>query len=211
MQDWIIHVMEQFGYLGIFMLILVENVFPPIPSEVILAFGGFMTTETTMTAPLVIAVATLGSVFGAILLYKIGNILDQQRLEKLVAKYGHYIGLKIEDVRKAIGWYERYEKKTVFFCRMVPIVRSLISIPAGMARMKFLPFIGLTTLGSLIWNSVLVYTGAALGQAWKTVLTYTDFYSYIVYILLGIVVIGFVVWYIKKKKDSKVEVINKKK
>ena len=202
MQDWIINIMEQFGYLGVFLLILIENVFPPIPSEVILAFGGFMTTRTTMSVPFVIIVATLGSVIGAVILYKIGNILDMPRLEKLVGKYGHYIGLKFADVQKAMSWYEKYENKTVFICRMVPIVRSLISIPAGMARMRFMPFILLTTLGSLIWNSVLVLAGAALGEAWESVLKFFDMYSYVVYALIGIILVLLIIWFFLKKKKK---------
>src|SRR5690606_30525922 len=137
MENWITDFMEQFGYIGIFLLIALENVFPPIPSEVILTFGGFMTTYSDLTMTGVIVAATLGSVLGAVILYGAGYMLNVDRLEAIIDKWGKYLRLKKEDVRKADAWFDKYGYWTVLFCRMIPLIRSLISIPAGMAKMKF--------------------------------------------------------------------------
>lgn len=185
MQAWIVEVMGKYGYFGIFMLILLENIFPPIPSEVILTFGGFMTTKTSMGVVGVIGMATLGSVDGAVILYGIGSILNEERMIKIAMKY-KILRIKPEDIEKTMNWYRKYEYKTVFFCRMIPIVRSLISIPAGIGKMPLLPFIVLTTIGSLIWNTILVCAGAVLGEAWESILTYLDLYSNFVFLAISI-------------------------
>ncbi|HBS45751.1 MAG TPA: alkaline phosphatase, partial [Paenibacillus sp.] len=137
MQAWITDFMEQFGYFGIFLMLAFENIFPPIPSEVILPFGGFMTTTTNLTIPGVIIAATLGSLLGAVILYYIGRLLDVNRLEKIVERWGGLLRISKKDIHKADAWFDKYGYWTVLFCRMVPLVRSLISIPAGMSGMKF--------------------------------------------------------------------------
>ncbi len=151
MQEIILNLMNQFGYFGVFFLIAFENIFPPIPSEVILAFGGFMTTYTKLSVPLVIVAATLGSLVGAYVLYFIGKILNKERLKKIVSgKVGKVLHLKREDIDKADAWFDRKGNIAVFFCRFVPIVRSLISIPAGMSEMPLFKFTCYTVVGSAI-------------------------------------------------------------
>ena len=199
MEAWITDWMNQFGYFGVFLLILLENVFPPIPSEVILTLGGFMTTSTSLTKIGVILAATAGSVLGAALLYGIGLLLDVERLEKIVKKYGKYLRLTVKDIHKADAWFDKYGVWAVFFGRLVPLVRSLISIPAGMSNMKFGLFLLFTTLGTLIWNTVLVSVGSAVGENWEDIIGYMDIYSNIVYVLIAIVGIAFLVWYFKKR------------
>lgn len=200
MEIWIQQFMSQFGNLGVFLLILIENIFPPIPSELILTFGGFMTATTTLTVFSVILFATLGSVIGALFLYLIGHFLGSEHIKPLLDKYGTIIHLSYEDVSKALKWYSRYEGKTVFFCRMIPLIRSLISIPAGMASMSLSTFIFLTALGSLIWNSVLVYAGALLGEHYTVILSIMDTYSSITYTILLVILLILIVKYIRKKK-----------
>ena len=199
MEAWISDWMSQFGYFGVFLLILLENIFPPIPSEVILTLGGFMTTTTTMTKFGVIIASTLGSVIGAAILYGIGTLLDVERLEKIVGKYGKYLRLTIKDIHKADAWFDKYGVWAVFFGRLVPLVRSLISIPAGMSNMKFGLFLLFTTLGTLIWNTVLVSVGAAVGDNWHEIVGYMDIYSNVAYAIIAIVGIVFLVWYFKKR------------
>ncbi|MFJ7972785.1 DedA family protein [Psychrobacillus sp. NPDC096389] len=199
MEAWIADWMNQFGYLGVFLLILVENIFPPIPSEVILTLGGFMTTTTLMTKFGIIVASTAGSVIGAAILYWIGTLLDVERLEKIVQKYGKILRLTIKDIHKADAWFDKYGVWAVFFGRLVPLVRSLISIPAGMSNMKFSLFLLFTTLGTLIWNTVLVSVGAAVGENWDEIVGYMDIYSNIVYAILAVVGIAFIVWYFKKR------------
>jgi len=199
MENWIIDFIERFGYVSILLLILAENVFPPIPSEIILSFGGFATTYTELTVPGVITFATAGSVGGAVLLYGIGRIVDVRRLESFVRRYGNVLGLKVQDIHRANSWFERYGYWTVFFCRMVPIVRSLISIPAGMAHMRFGVFLILTLAGTTIWNTLLVSAGALLGESWAIVGRYMDVYSHIIYALLAIAGTGVVVyWFVTR-------------
>lgn len=192
--------MSRFGNLGVFLLIFIENIFPPIPSELILTFGGFMTATTTMTVLSVVLFATLGSIIGALLLYMIGHFLGSEHIKPLLDRYGRIIHLSYEDVTKALKWYSRYEGKTVFFCRMIPLIRSLISIPAGMASMNLSAFILLTALGSLIWNSVLVYGGAMLGEHYTLILDIMDTYSWITYTTLFIIILIMIVNFIWKKK-----------
>ena len=200
MQEIIINLMNQFGYIGIFLLIAIENIFPPIPSEVILSFGGYMTTYSNLNVPLVILSATLGSLLGAIVLYAIGKILNKERLMKIVSgKVGKILRLKKEDIESADKWFDTKGEKCVFFCRFIPIVRSLISIPAGMSEMNIPKFLIYTTIGSLIWNSVLVVVGSIVGENWENIVNIFDTYSTITLIVLIIIFILFVVWFYKKR------------
>jgi membrane protein DedA with SNARE-associated domain len=193
--------MEQFGYFGVAFLIMIENLFPPIPSEVILTFGGFMTTTTELSIPLMIVAATIGAVVGAAILYGLGTLLDVERLDKIVDKYGNILRITHADIHKADSWFDRYGFWTVFFCRFVPLIRSLISLPAGMANMNFGLFLVFTTVGTVIWNTVLIYLGAAVGSQWETIVHYMDIYSNIAYVILGIIGIAVIIWYIRKRKQ----------
>ena len=204
MQEFIISMMNQFGYIGVFLLIAIENIFPPIPSEVILLFGGFMTTYSKLNIVLMIIFATLGSLIGAIVLYYVGKILNKERLKKIVSgKIGKILRLKNSDIDKADQWFDTKGNKTVFFCRFVPIVRSLISIPAGMSEMPMGKFLLYTTVGSLILNTVLIILGAIVGENWTSILNIFDTYSHIVAILLIIIFIVFIYIFYKKKKKIK--------
>ncbi|WP_040978962.1 DedA family protein [Oceanobacillus jeddahense] len=203
MGEWVTAVMEQFGYLGIFLMMTLENLFPPIPSEIILPFGGFMTTYSALTYTGVLTAATLGALIGAMLLYCIGMIVDVSRLEKIVDKYGHILHLKKTDIYRADEWFEKYGYWTVFFCRMVPLLRSLISIPAGMARMNFGIFMLLTAAGSIIWNSILIGIGTVLGENWHRVAAFMDVYSNVVYTFILLAIILFLIWYMKRRKKGK--------
>lgn len=202
MEQWIEMIMEQYGYIGIFALILLENVFPPIPSEIILTFGGFMTTQTSISVVGVIGFATIGSTLGAVILYGFGRMMNEERLIQFVNRYPVF-RVKQEHIEKTMNWYRKYEYKTVFFCRMIPIVRSLISIPAGIGKMALLPFVLLTALGSLLWNTVLVVAGAMFGEAWRDILVYMDLYSNIVIGAVVVAVGGYIVYlYTRRKKEK---------
>lgn len=202
MEQWLTDVMNDFGYFGVFLLIALENLFPPIPSEVILTFGGFMTTYSSMKLIGVVTWATLGSVVGAIILYGVGYWIDVTRMERFIGKWGRILRLTPADVRKAYSWFSKYGVWTVFLCRMVPLLRSLISIPAGSTRMNFALFLLLTTIGSLIWNVALVSIGAAVGSSWETIVEYMDVYSNIVYALIVVVGLAFLYFLLRRKKSS---------
>ncbi len=201
MQTWITDIMEQFGYIGIFFMMALENVFPPIPSEVILPFAGFMTTTTQLTIMGVIITSTTGSVLGAIILYGIGKMIDVNRLEEIVGRWGHIIQIKQADIHRAEAWFVRYGYWTVLFCRMIPLVRSLISIPAGMSNMTFWLFLLFTMIGTIAWNVILIFIGAALGESWDDILRFMDVYSTVVYTLgaVGIEVLAFLIIWRKRK------------
>lgn len=200
MEDWLTQVMNDYGYIGVMFLIALENIFPPIPSEVILTFGGFMTTISAMNVPGVVLSATAGSVLGAIVLYLLGLQLDVERLEKIVDKWGHILRVTKEDIHKADAWFDKYGPWTVFFCRFVPLIRSLISIPAGMSNMRFWLFLVLTTIGTFIWNVVLVLLGATVGESWETIVYYMDIYSNIIYVMIAILAVVCIVWFIRKRR-----------
>ncbi len=200
MENWLAGIMSEFGYMGIMFLIAFENIFPPIPSEVILTFGGFMTTSSKLSVIGVITSATAGSVIGAIVLYIIGLQLDVARLEKIVDRWGHILRLTKNDIYKADAWFDKYGPWTVFFCRFVPLIRSLISIPAGMSNMNIGLFLLFTTLGTLIWNIVLVYLGASVGGSWDTIVEYMDVYSRVIYVVLTLLVIILLYLFIKKRR-----------
>lgn len=203
MENFIIQIIENWGYLGVGLLIAIENIFPPIPSELILAFGGFMTTKTVLNEVGVILSATIGSTVGAIVLYLIGRILNKERLEKIVSgKIGKVLRLKPEDIEKADKWFDTKGQKTVFICRFIPIVRSLISIPAGMSEMKIWKFLLYTVFGSAIWNTVLVLLGKKLGDSWETVVNVFNEFSHIILIILIILCIVGIWWFYNKKKTE---------
>ncbi len=207
MEEFVISIMNQYGYFGIFFLIFIENIFPPIPSEVVLLFGGFMTTYSKLGVPLMILFSTLGSVVGAIVLYYVGKILNKERLKKIVSgKIGKILRLKASDIEKADHWFDTKGNKTVFFCRFIPVVRSLISIPAGMSEMAMPKFLLYTTIGSAIWNTVLLVIGNRVGKNWKDILGVMDQYSHIVLILLIILFVAFLVYFFyfrSRKKKAK--------
>ena len=205
MQDFMLQTVDSYGYLGIFFLIFIENIFPPIPSEAVLLFGGAMTAHTSMNVPGTILAATAGSLAGAVALYFLGYIFQAPRLKRLFAgKVGRVLHLKPEYVDQAVEWFERYQNKAVLICRCIPVVRSLISIPAGCAKMNFLLFFLLTAVGSTVWNTLLVCVGAALGAAWEEAMPYFDQYSHIVLAALALLCVGYVLYrLVKKKREEK--------
>ena len=204
MENFIIEIMNNYGYIGIGLLILVENLFPPIPSEVILTFGGFMTIDSNMTILGVIIASTIGSLLGAIALYYIGKILNKDRLIKIVTnKYGKLLRIKPKDIESADKWFDEKGNKTVFFCRFIPVVRSLISIPAGMSEMPIIKFILYTVVGSAIWNTALVCVGAFAGDKRDYILGLIDNASNIILILIILVFIIFAYKFYKTRINKK--------
>lgn len=198
MVNWITEFMEQYGYIGIMLMITLENVFPPIPSEVVLTFGGFMTTYSDLTVIGVILAATIGSLLGAVILFGIGRILNVERLELIVDRYGHLLRVKKEDIRRADAWFDKYGYWTVLFCRMIPLIRSLISIPAGMSGMNFWVFLVFTTIGTLIWNVILVSLGSAVGESWEAIVAFMDVYANFAYALIALGVLIVLALFIRR-------------
>lgn len=200
MQEFIIQIMDQFGYLGVCFLVAVENIFPPIPSEVILTFGGFMTTYTRLTVPGVVIFSTLGSTIGALVLYWAGTALSPQRLDTLMeGRTARRFGFERADMEKTVQWFDKHGKKAILLGRCVPIIRSLVSIPAGMAQISIPIFLIYTIIGSTVWNILLVSLGAVMGASWETVLVYIGRYSAFIKAALAVSVLFFVIRLVKKK------------
>lgn len=213
MQTAIIGIIDKFGYLGIVALIAVENIFPPIPSEVILTFGGFATTISNITVLGAIIASTIGSVLGAIILYWLGRVLNQDRINALTkSKLCGVLGIKKENINKSFNWFNSKGKYAVFFGRFIPIVRSLVSIPAGMAQMAIVPFLILTTIGSIIWNTVLILLGRLAGASWGKIAQYVGGYSDTVLVLFIVAfILGIIIYYIKNSGRIKIIKIKRNK
>ena len=210
--------MNQWGYLGVFLLIAIENIFPPIPSEVILLFGGALTAAALggkLSIFWMIVAATLASLAGAILLYYIGKILKAERLKRIVSgRVGKVLRLKPADIDRADKWFDEKGNVTVFICRCVPLLRSLISIPAGMSEMPMGKFILYTVVGSAIWNTILVTIGHNLGNNWESILGFFDNFSHLVVAICVVIAVAVLVWWFGfyrrgKKSDGKKHVATK--
>lgn len=192
MTAWLTGLIEHFGYFAVILLIAVENIFPPIPSEVILTLGGFLVTKTSLTLIGVILASTLGSIIGAIILFSVSRNLTLERLERLLeTKLFRLLGFKKDDAQKAINWFDKYGIGAIFYGRCIPVVRSLISIPAGIAHVGWGKFLTLTTLGSLIWNTVLVGLGFYTGKNWHIVVKIFDDYTIVIIVIILIALVYF--------------------
>ena len=204
MNTWLIQILNSFGYLGIIFLIAVENIFPPIPSEIILTFSGFLTLQSNLTPIGVIIAATIGSLIGAIILYYFGSIFSKERILNFInGKWGKRLGFTEKDFLKTLNWFEKKGRYGTLFGRCVPVIRSIVSIPAGMARMKLGEFVLFTTIGSLTWNTVLVILGVSVGEDWQVVVDFFDAYTHIVIVLLAVIGLILIYLWIKMKKTNK--------
>ena len=203
MQDWLIDIINHYGYLGIAFLILLENIFPPIPSEIILTFSGFLTTISNTNVWLSSLAATLGSMAGAILLYMLGRVLPQRKIAQFVMKHQKIFRLKESDLKRSSDWMTKRGVSAVFVCRFVPVVRSLISIPAGAAHLRLWKFLVYSTLGTAIWNTILICLGAFAGNNWQRITGYLNTYSYVIGIAVSFVLTFLIIRRVMRKKTRK--------
>lgn len=197
--EWVLIIMEKFGYLGIVFAMFAENVFPPIPSELIMPAAGFAVARGDLNLIMVILAGTLGSVLGALPLYYLGRIFNKERLVIFTENYGKYVFVKPEDILSSNEWFNKHGKKAVFFGRMVPGIRSLISIPAGMNQMPLLSFLILTALGSSIWTTLLTLAGYHFGKNYELIATILAPYSKIFLLLAVVIIIG---WFVKRRLST---------
>ena len=205
MDETMIFLMNEYGYLGIFLLIMIENIFPPIPSEIVLGFGGFMTKTTNLTLFGVILISTIGSCLGAAILYFFGYIINKDRLVSFTkSKLGRILSVKEKDIENANDWFLKHGNISILFGRFVPIIRSIISIPAGISKMSFIKFLFLTFIGTFIWNGILTIIGSILGNNWYKIVLFMKKYSFIVLIGLGMMFItGILLFFIKRYRCYK--------
>ena len=186
--DWAVSLMDVIGPAGAGLAIAMENLFPPLPSEVILPMAGLASSRGSFTLFEALFWTTAGSIVGAMLLYGLGAWLGVARLRAIAAKVPL---LHPEDIDRTVAWFSRHGGKAVFFGRMIPIFRSLISIPAGITRMPLWRFALLTTAGSLVWNSIFVLSGFLLGEQWHIVERYADILQYVVIAVAALAVAWF--------------------
>ena len=191
--EWTISVVETLGYAGVAALVALENLFPPIPSEVVLPLAGFVAAGGGATVWGMVAAATLGSMIGAYALYGISAAIGPVRLRQFVVRHGRWFGLSEGDLDRSEGWFDDHARLAVFVCRCIPLMRSLISIPAGFRRMPLGTFTLFTLAGSLIWNIGLVGAGYLLGEEWERVERPLDFVQKIVLGLVALA-IAWLVW-----------------
>lgn len=186
LQDWILSIMEQLGYVGIAFLMFLDNVFPPIPSELIMPSAGYSASQGQLLLIGVITAGCIGSLIAAAVLYWVGYLFKHERLFRFTDKYGKYIFITTEDVKKSLIWFEKYGHRVVFFGRMIPAMRSIISIPAGISRMSFWKFMFFSSLGTIIWTTFLAYIGYYFGENQALV---QQIFSQISYIIIAIVLV----------------------
>jgi membrane protein DedA with SNARE-associated domain len=193
-----VNTISALGYFGVFFLMMLESMVFPIPSELVMPFAGFLAAKGEFSLALVILFSSLGSIAGSLLSYYIGKYGG----EKAVIKYGRYMLLDETDLKKTEAWFKKSGEKTIFIGRLIPVVRHLISIPAGIGKMDLKKFCIYTLIGATLWNSILAYLGYVLGKNWDKVRQYTEPVSIVVAAALAAGVIFFVVRHIKNKREK---------
>lgn len=180
--DWLVNIITTVGYPGVALSVFIESFFAPIPSEIILPFSGFVASTGTLNIYLVILVATFAAYLGTLPFYFIG-MWGEKYVFKLLERYGKYLFIEKQDVDWAFGLFEKHGSKIVLLGRLIPIVRSLISLPAGVAKMKFVVFSVYTLIGALVWNTLLAYAGFLLADSWEMVGDFVSQYEDIILIV----------------------------
>lgn len=196
MLEWITNTINSLGYLGIMLLMFLETLITPIPSEVVMPLAGFTAAQGRMVFLYIVVAGAMGSVLGALPWYYASKYLGEERLKQFADRYGRWLGISAKDVVEARNWFNKHGAKAVFFCRLVPGVRTWISVPAGISNMPLVPFLLYSALGSLLWSGLLTYAGYILGNNYSLVSTYIAPASKIVMIAL---VIATVVWIVRRK------------
>ena len=188
MFDWITGLVEQTGYLGIALLMLAENVFPPIPSELIMPMAGFTAARGKLSMVGVVVAGTAGSLAGALLWYYIGRWIGLERLKRWAAKHGRWLTISPEEVDEAAAWFNRHCGKAVLVGRLIPAVRTLISVPAGVAGMALMRFLTYSALGTALWTALLAAAGYLLEDQYQKV---GDYLNPVSNVILGLIVLGY--------------------
>jgi membrane protein DedA with SNARE-associated domain len=204
MIDWATDVIDRVGYLGVALLIALESIVPPIPSELVLLLTGFNVSTDRFGLVGAVLAATAGSVVGALVLYGVGRWIGEDRMERLLAWATRWLGFKRADIDRAFDWFERHEGPAVLVGRFVPVVRSLVSIPAGGARMPVGRFVAFTSIGSLVWNAVWIGVGRQLGDQWEKAERWSEA---IELVLLAVAAVGLVVLVVRQRRKSRSEAV----
>ncbi|MEU1684189.1 DedA family protein [Micromonospora sp. NPDC005707] len=194
---WVATVIDSFGAVGVALLVALESIVPPIPSEVVLAMAGYLAAEGRFNVVLIVLAATAGSLLGALVLYWLGAALGEERLKRWL---DHIPLVDRDDLEKADRWFERHGRWAVLVGRVVPVVRSLVSVPAGANRMPLGEFILLTTLGSGVWNGLIVGAGFVLGSRWQDVDRYSHWFNYAIFAVFAVTIASWVVKKVRRRR-----------
>ena len=192
MTDWVTDVIDALGPAGVAFLVALENLFPPIPSEVVLPLAGFVAGRGDANVVVMVVAATIGSLIGALALYAIAALIGPDRFRVFVLRFGKYFAVQPHEIDRAESWFDHHANRAVLICRCVPLIRSLVSIPAGFRRMPLAPFVVYTLIGSLVWNVLLVGAGYILGDRWEQVEDYVG----IMQLLVIVTIVGAVAWFL---------------
>lgn len=201
MRDFIIEIVRSTGAWGIGILMLLENVFPPIPSELIMPLGGYLTAQGRLSLWPVVIAGSIGSLIGAGFWYYIGRRLGKERVSAWAERHGAWVAMTPDDIERANGWFQRHGAASVFFCRLLPFLRTVISIPAGVTGMSLAPFVIYSALGTFIWTAALAWGGRVLGSQFPEIENVLGYVSWTI-------IIGAVAWYaygvlrVKRAKDA---------
>jgi membrane protein DedA with SNARE-associated domain len=198
---WIAGVIDSLGELGVGLLVALENLVPPVPSELVLTMAGYLAGDGRMNVVFVVIAATIGSVVGALILYWLGRVVGEERLRRWLDRIPL---VDAGDLDKADRWFERHAWSAVLFGRMVPVVRSLVSIPAGANHMPVGRFVTFTAIGSGVWNSLFVGAGFALGTRWQQVDRYARWFDYAILAFFVVAITWWVVKKVRKRRSSRV-------
>jgi len=202
--DWLVNAISTIGYPGVFISVFLESFFAPIPSEIILPFSGFVASTGKMDLVFVIVIATVAAYLGSLPFYFIGK-WGEKPVINFIDKYGKYLFIQQKDVDKVFGAFDKYGKGVVFFGRLIPMIRTLISFPAGVAKMQFARFSMYTLLGSLTWNILLTYAGYQLGDHWSVVSKWIEKYQNVILVLIIIAVLLYIIRGIKSRRCAGVK------
>lgn len=200
MLNWITNIISSLSYWGIALLMLLENILPPIPSEVIMPLAGFTAQKGQLNLLFVILAGTVGSILGALPWYYIGKLVGEQRLRQWVDRHGKWLTLSGEDIDKSQQWFNKYGGAVVFFGRLIPGVRTFISIPAGFEGMPLFAFLLYSTIGTLLWVALLSYAGFVLGQNYQLV---KKFLTPITIVVAVVLAVSLGTWFIRRRQKKK--------
>ncbi|KEI47351.1 DedA family protein [Staphylococcus epidermidis] len=202
MEQIITDFISKWGYTAIFILILLENVLPVVPSEIILTFAGLLSVKSHLSIWTLLIIATIASFIGLLILYYICRLISEEKLYRFVDRHGKWMKLKSKDLKRANDWFKRYGAWAVFLCRFVPVLRVLITIPAGINRMNVIQFTTLSLIGTTIWNFALILLGRLLSDSFDALMNGIHTYSRIMYVIIIIAFIYFVIRYLMKRRRS---------
>ena len=202
MIDFATELVESIGIFGAGLFIAIESVVIPLPSEIVLLLSGFNVSIGEFSFFSVWIATTIGSLVGAYFLYSIGYAVSREGIEKLVLRFGKFVGIKQRDVDAAFRWFDKYGTFVIFFGRLIPLIRSLVSIPAGLAKMSLIRFSLLTAAGSGIWNALWIYLGIQLEDRWREAESWAKYLDYAVYALVVLMTIVFVTKMIRRRGAS---------